>query len=81
MIEWPPSNLVDLAPLKQQLADGGIDVSNGLGMTTQDDPKSVHTYDVYGEFMDLPPEAAPIVAAFFAPPATTKTTTSKSSSS
>jgi hypothetical protein len=54
---------IDLAPLQEQLAAEGYDVSNGIG---SDDMRAndVYTYDEDGAPLALPAEAQPIIDSY-----------------
>lgn len=52
---------VDLLQLEAELAAAGVGV-NGIG-TTGDPPHEIHTYDAHGVAIDLPAEAAAVLAA------------------
>lgn len=54
---------VDLPLLSAELAAAGVDVP---GLATSDD--ALYTFDAAGAWVDLPPEAVPVVDAHAAPP-------------
>jgi hypothetical protein len=59
---------IDLPLLEQELAAAAVAV-NALGTFVDDQQQTnLHTYDVSGAAIDLPPEAVPVVDAHVAPP-------------